>query len=133
MKPFVSGLIALAFIGCMIVPIAHAQSAPDSATTTTTTTTSEKKEDTGQKSNTVVKAEKAMKKVVKVDVNSAEKEDLLEVQGIDDATADKIIAGRPYTSKAQLKSKGIVDAKTYKLISSHIVVKKPKKMASKTS
>jgi DNA uptake protein ComE-like DNA-binding protein len=131
MKPFVSGLIALAFIGCLIVPIAHAQSAPDSTSTTTTTT--EKKEEPGEKSNTIVKTEKAMKKIVKVDVNSAEKEDLLEVKGIDDATADKIIAGRPYTSKAQLKSKGIVDAKTYKMISSHIVVKKPKKMASKTS
>ena len=130
MKHLVSGLTALAFVGCLAA-VAYAQSAPDSTTTTTTTTTTEKKED---KPAAVVKTEKALKKtVVKVDINSAEKEDLLEVQGIDDATADKIIAGRPYTSKGQLKSKGIVDAKTYKMIASHVVVKKAKKVAAKTS
>ena len=124
MKFLTSRLLLLAFIACLAVPLAHAQSAPDSMAA------GEKKEE--PKPAPVVKTEKAMKKmkIVKVDINSAEKEDLLEVKGIDDATADKIIAGRPYTSKAQLKTKNIVDAKTYKMISSHLVAKKAKKMAS---
>jgi competence protein ComEA len=61
-----------------------------------------------------------------IDLNSATKEQLMTVPGISDANADKIIAGRPYTSKSQLKSKKIVSAATYKKISSHVVAKQAK-------
>ncbi len=37
-----------------------------------------------------------------VDINSASKAELKTLPGIDDARADKIIAGRPYVSKAVL-------------------------------
>ena len=61
-----------------------------------------------------------------IDLNSATKEQLMTLPGIDDATADKIIAGRPYKMKSELKSKKIVSAEAYSKISSHVVAKKAK-------
>jgi len=61
-----------------------------------------------------------------IDLNSATKEQLMTLPGIDDATADKIIAGRPYKMKSELKTKKIVPAEAYSKISSHVVAKKAK-------
>jgi DNA uptake protein ComE-like DNA-binding protein len=59
----------------------------------------------------------------KVDINSASKEDLMKVPGIGDATADKIVAGRPFKTKAELVSKGIVTKAAYAKIASHVIAK----------
>src|SRR5262245_24323933 len=58
-----------------------------------------------------------------MDINHATKEQLMTLPGIGDALADKIIAGRPYKSKSELKSKKVIPSATYSKISSEIVAK----------
>jgi competence protein ComEA len=61
-----------------------------------------------------------------IDLNSATKAQLMTLPGISDGFADKIIAGRPYKMKSDLKTKKVIPAATYSKISSHIVAKQAK-------
>lgn len=58
-----------------------------------------------------------------VDINSAKKEGLVKLPGISDAEADKIIAGRPYGSKAWLVTNKIIPKETYQAVKGLIVCK----------
>lgn len=61
-----------------------------------------------------------------VDINSASKKELTKLPGINDSTADKIIAGRPYLSKAFLVTKNVIPIGTYQSLKTLIIAKQQK-------
>ena len=67
----------------------------------------------------------------KIDINSASRDQLLGIVGIGDATADKIIAARPYKTKRDLLTRKIVNQATYAKITDKIVVHASKSDAAK--
>lgn len=62
-----------------------------------------------------------------VDINSASKAELKGVPGISEAYADKIIAGRPYATKANLVVHNILPEAVYTAIKDKIRAKQPYK------
>lgn len=62
-----------------------------------------------------------------VDINTATKQELKKLPGISDAEADKIIAGRPFGSKAWLVTKKIIPMETYQALNGLIICKLTKK------
>ncbi|MDU0459327.1 MAG: helix-hairpin-helix domain-containing protein [Geobacteraceae bacterium] len=62
-----------------------------------------------------------------VDINTATDAELKSVPGIGDAYASKIIAGRPYANKAQLKSRKVLPGPVYEQVKDLIIARQVKK------
>lgn len=123
MKRFTSTLALVAFVAALSAPFALAQGSP---ATTPAATKTEAAAPAAKKAHTTKKmVAMAGAKASSVDINSASKEDLAKLPGVGDATADKIIAGRPYTTKAGLKK--VVGTAEYAKISKWVIAKKPAK------
>jgi DNA uptake protein ComE-like DNA-binding protein len=61
-------------------------------------------------------------KIKPIEINGASRKALMTLPGINAALADKIIAGRPYLSKANLLSHKVVSDTTYAMIRTRIYV-----------
>jgi len=72
------------------------------------------------------------KRMPAVDINSASKEDLMKLPGITDETAEKIVAGRPYKSKADLTRKSILTKAEYGKVRNRIVARQEKSAEMKS-
>jgi DNA uptake protein ComE-like DNA-binding protein len=59
----------------------------------------------------------------RVDLNSATREDLLKLPGMDEAIADKIIAARPFKTRGELRSKNLVSGVEYAKLREHVIAK----------
>jgi DNA uptake protein ComE-like DNA-binding protein len=62
-------------------------------------------------------------KVKLVDINSANKEELKTLPGVTDEVAAKIIAGRPYLSKAHLLTRKVVEAGEYENLRTLVIAR----------
>ena len=74
---------------------------------------------------------KAGAKAKVVDINSASEAELKAIPGIGDAYAAKIIAGRPYAKKDQLKSRNILPAPVYEKTKELLIAKQAVKEVAK--
>ena len=76
-------------------------------------------------------AKKAAAKVKLVDINSASKAELKKLPGISDTEADKIIAGRPYLTKAHLATHNILSGGEYEKLKELVIAKPNQAVAEK--
>ena len=68
-----------------------------------------------------------------VDINSANKQALTKLPGVTAADADKIIAGRPYGSKAHLLSRNILAPDVYQGLNKLVIAKQATNDAGKNA
>ena len=113
----VNAMTAVALlVGAAIV---FAEDSPSATTSTPATSTAPAKT---AKSHSTSSAS-STKHTMKLDLNSASAEELSKLPGLDAATAEKIVAARPFKSRSELVNKKIVTKAEYSKIESHIMVK----------
>jgi DNA uptake protein ComE-like DNA-binding protein len=93
---------------CLFAGVTFAQAGGDQSSSTDQTSKMGKKS-SAKKSSTK-----------KVDINSATKEELV-AAGLDDATAQKVIDGRPYKTKADLVKKNIMSKDDYAKVKGNLI------------
>jgi DNA uptake protein ComE-like DNA-binding protein len=79
-----------------------------------------------KKADSIPAADKAVKGAL-VDINSATDAELKAIPGLGDAYVAKIVVGRPYANKTQLKSRNILPAPVYEKVKDLIIARQKKK------
>jgi competence protein ComEA len=111
--------VPLVYTGCISKP-----QSPDELRQKTANATAELKDNAKAVAEGVRDGLKRPSADKPVDLNSASKSQLLGLPGLDGATADRIIANRPYSSEHQLLEKHIVSREEYTKIAESITIKK---------
>jgi DNA uptake protein ComE-like DNA-binding protein len=99
MARFLSALFVMLWLG--VSPAARTQSPPSSSAASA-------------KESTAVRL---------IDINHASASELKSIPGIGEAYASKIMAGRPYKNKSQLKSHGILPGHVYERVKDSLVAR----------
>jgi DNA uptake protein ComE-like DNA-binding protein len=130
-----SSFLVLALIASTL-SIAHAQTstsstpsaapkadaAAKSASATATKAADQTKSSAASASKETKKeAEAKASEMAKYDLNTASKDDLMKIPGIGTATADKIVAGRPWKQKSDLVHKGVMNKAMYDKASPYMI------------
>ena len=114
----------------LISTLGYAQAAGfagGSSSQTSTTSKSKKKA-----SSTDASANKTSKSAL-LDINTASKDELMQLPGIGDAFSQKIIDGRPYNAKNDLVRRKIIPQSTYDKVKDQIIAHRTTASAGKAS
>jgi competence protein ComEA len=112
---------------CLFAGVTFAQTDQSEKKGTSDSSKKGKKSDTSSDSSSKKSSSK------KIDINSASKEDLAALPVIGDATAQKIIDGRPYKSKHDLVTKNILSQDQYDKVKDQLVAHGGKSGGTKKS
>ena len=125
MKPNIVMIVAISASQLLLASGAFAAAAQPDA--------SNAPKDNAAVSATAVARNKGQPSIKPVDINSASKAELKKLPGLSAADAERVIAGRPYLSKAHLVTHNVISESQYQGIKSMIMAKQKGVPVPKTS